>query len=126
LYILGKDTRHEAPGSRIGLAKSLSTQEKPDTNEVDERFSAPRLREEQLYLGEMTRRHVVATGVRVSGKESNRLAQMMAEETNSTVAAREALGGHDYGETGVRGRLSSLLSQSGPDGGDVFAQEHDP
>ncbi len=61
-------------------------------------------------IGEMTRRHVVATGVRVGGKESNRLAQMMAEETNSTVAAREALGGHDYGETGVKERLSSLFS----------------
>jgi hypothetical protein len=63
-------------------------------------------------VGEMARRHVVATGVRVGGKESNRLAQMMAEETNSTVGAREALGGHDYGETGVRERLSSLLSHT--------------
>jgi hypothetical protein len=61
-------------------------------------------------VGEMTRRHVVATGVWVGGKESNRLAQMMAEETNSTVAAQEALGGHDYGETGAKQRLSSLLS----------------
>jgi len=48
--------------------------------------------------------------VRVGGKESNRLAQLLAEETNSTVAAREALGGHDYGETGARERLSSLFS----------------
>jgi hypothetical protein len=61
-------------------------------------------------VGVMTRRRVVVTGVRVVGKESNRLAQMMAEETNGTVGDRAALGGHDYGETGAKERLSSLLS----------------
>jgi len=57
-------------------------------------------------VGEMTRRHIVVMGVRVVGKESNRLAQMMAEETNGTVGAREMLGSHDYGETGAKARLS--------------------
>jgi hypothetical protein len=37
---------------------------------------------------------------------------MTAEETYGAVGDREALGSHDYGETGIKERLSSLLSSS--------------
>jgi hypothetical protein len=66
-------------------------------------------------VGELRRRHVVATDVWVIGKESNRLTQMVAEETNGTLGARAMLGGRDYGPTGDGERLASLLGEDIPD-----------
>jgi hypothetical protein len=62
-------------------------------------------------VGALPRRHVEASEVRVIDKESNRLAQMIAEETNGTMGARAMLGGHDYGVTGTKERLASLLGE---------------
>jgi hypothetical protein len=69
-------------------------------------------------VGELPRRPVEAPDVHIIDKESNRLAQMMAEETNGTVGAQAMLGGHDLGSTGTGERLSSLL---GDDMADLLA-----
>jgi len=49
-------------------------------------------------VGELARRHIEVSGVDIIGKESNRLAQAAAEDTNSILGGVEQFGGRSYGD----------------------------
>jgi hypothetical protein len=81
-------------------------------------------------VGELARRHIEVSGVDVTDKESNRLAQAAAQDTGDLIGGREQFGGRRLGPTGERKmrpttqddrtaerrtRLASLFDETLPD-----------